>query len=112
MGSRSPPLGSYEVTASLAGFATTRRPGQRLTVGSVLVADLSLKVATAQEEVTVTAEAPLIETSRTAQASSVNERSVANLPVNGRNFIDFTLTTPGVVKDTRTVDISFAGQRA
>ena len=105
------PVGSYEVTASLAGFATTRRPGQRLTVGSVLVADLSLKVATTQEEVTVTAEAPLIETSRTAQASSVNERSVANLPVNGRNFIDFTLTTPGVVRDTRTGDISFAGQR-
>ena len=105
------PVGSYEVAATLQGFATTRRPGQRLTVGAVLDADLSLKVASQTEEVTVTAEAPLIESTRAAQASTVNERAVANLPVNGRNFIDFTLTTPGVVKDTRTGDISFAGQR-
>jgi outer membrane receptor protein involved in Fe transport len=41
----------------------------------------------------------------------VGERAVANLPVNGRNFIDFTLTTPGVTRDVRTGDISFAGQR-
>ena len=52
------PVGSYEVTASLAGFATTRRPGQRLTAGSVLVADLSLKVATTQEEVTSSSTGP------------------------------------------------------
>ena len=38
-------------------------------------------------------------------------RAVANLPVNGRNFIDFVLTTPGVVRDSRGGDISFAGQR-
>jgi hypothetical protein len=49
--------------------------------------------------------------SRTLQASNVGERAVANLPVNGRNFIDFVLTTPGVNRDTRGGDISFAGQR-
>ena len=105
------PVGTYDVTAALSGFATTRRPSLTLTIGQVLDADLTLKVATAQEEVTVTAEASIIETSRTHQASTVGERAVANLPVNGRNFIDFVLTTPGVTRDTRGGDISFAGQR-
>ena len=105
------PVGSYEVTAVLNGFATTKRPNLSLSIGQVLTADVMLKVATAQEEVTVTAEAPLVEASRTSQASTVGAAAVANLPVNGRNFIDFVLTTPGVTRDTRGGDISFAGQR-
>jgi outer membrane receptor protein involved in Fe transport len=105
------PVGTYDVTAVLTGFATTKRPGLTLNIGQVLTADVTLKVASAQEEVTVTAEASIIETSRTHQASTVSERAVANLPVNGRNFIDFVLTTPGVTRDTRGGDISFAGQR-
>jgi outer membrane receptor protein involved in Fe transport len=105
------PVGNYEVTAALTGFATTKRPSLTLGIGQVLRADLTLKVASAQEEITVTAEAPIIEPSRTHQASTVGERAVANLPVNGRNFIDFVLTTPGVNRDVRGGDISFAGQR-
>ena len=105
------PVGTYEVTAALTGFATTKRPSLTLNIGQVLNADLTLKVASAQEEVTVTAEAPIVEPSRTHQASTVGERAVANLPVNGRNFIDFVLTTPGVNRDVRGGDISFAGQR-
>ncbi len=105
------PVGSYDVTAALSGFATTKRLGLVLTIGQTLTVDVVLKVAAAQEEVTVTAEAPLLEVSRAQQSSTVNERAVANLPVNGRNFIDFALTTPGVTRDVRLGDISFAGQR-
>ncbi len=104
-------VGTYEVTAALQGFTTVKRPNLLLTLGETLKADIALKVATAAEEITVTAEAPLLEATRTQQSSSVGERAVANLPVNGRNFIDFVLTTPGVSKDVRTGDISFAGQR-
>jgi len=105
------PVGTYEVTAAMSGFATTKRPSLTLTIGQVLTADISLKVAATQEEVTVSAEAPIVDPGRTAQASTVGERAVANLPVNGRNFIDFVLTTPGVNRDVRGGDISFAGQR-
>jgi outer membrane receptor protein involved in Fe transport len=105
------PVGPYEITATMAGFATTRRPNLQLTIGQTLTVDLALKVAAATEEVTVTAEAPMVETSRTHQASTVGAAAVSNLPANGRNFIDFVLTTPGVVRDTRGGDISFAGQR-
>jgi outer membrane receptor protein involved in Fe transport len=105
------PVGTYDVSVSLSGFATTKRSGLTLNIGQTLTVNMQLKVAGAQEEITVTADAPLLETTRSQQSSVVNERSVANLPVNGRNFIDFVLTTPGVVRDVRGGDISFAGQR-
>lgn len=105
------PVGGYEITVTLSGFATTKRPDLVLNIGQTLDIDIALKVASAQEEITVTADAPLLETTRTQQSSTVNDRSVSNLPVNGRNFIDFVLTTPGVTRDVRLGDISFAGQR-
>ena len=105
------PVGSYEVTASLAGFSTTKRPNLTLSIGQTLTADIAMSVSGAQEEVTVTADGPIIEPARTHQATTVGAVAVSNLPVNGRNFIDFALTTPGVTRDTRSGDISFAGQR-
>ena len=63
------------------------------------------------ESVTVSGVTPIIETGRSQVSSTVDETAVQNLPVNGRNFIDFALLTPGVTRDTRTGDISFAGQR-
>jgi outer membrane receptor protein involved in Fe transport len=105
------PVGLYEISASLQGFATLKRSNIELNIGQVIDLTLPLKVAAAEETVTVEAETPLIETDRSQQSSTVNERAVSNLPVNGRNFIDFVLTTPGVTRDTRAGDISFAGQR-
>ncbi|MFL6199500.1 MAG: carboxypeptidase regulatory-like domain-containing protein, partial [Thermoanaerobaculia bacterium] len=104
-------VGTYEVTVALDGFATSRRPDLELTIGQTLSLDVALPIAAQAETIVVTAEAPVIETERTHQASTVGEREVANLPVNGRNFIDFVLTTPGVTRDVRQGDISFAGQR-
>ena len=63
------------------------------------------------ETVNVSGGTPIIETSRSQVSSTITETSVQNLPVNGRNFIDFALLTPGVTRDVRTGDISFAGQR-
>jgi len=63
------------------------------------------------KSVTVTSETPLVETTRSQVSSTVDSQSVANLPVLGRNFINFVLLTPGVTLDRRDGDISFAGQR-
>jgi outer membrane receptor protein involved in Fe transport len=104
------PVGPYEVTVTAEGFAAVKRQDLTLTIGGTLTVNFTLQVA-ASQEIVVTAEAPVIEVGRTQQASTVGERSVANLPVNGRNFIDFVLTTPGVTRDVRLGDISFAGQR-
>ncbi len=105
------PVGTYQVTALLDGFATTKRTGLELTIGQTLVVDLEMGLAGVSDTIEVTAEAPVIEAARTHQASTVGRQAVENLPVNGRNFIDFVLTTPGVTRDVRLGDISFAGQR-
>ncbi len=105
------PVGVYEVSADLQGFTPRKQSDIRLTIGATLSLRLELTLANVAEKVVVTAEQPVIETTRSQQSSTVNETAVQNLPVNGRNFIDFTLLTPGVTRDVRTGDISFAGQR-
>src|SRR5712691_10214985 len=102
--------GTYTVQADLSGFQVLKRERVVVNVGTDVTLDIKLKPGVA-ETVTVTAAAPVIETSRSEVSSVVNEKSIQNLPTNGRNFIDFVLTTPGVVRDVRGGDISFAGQR-
>ena len=103
------PPGTYRLSADLSGFQPVR--GQAtVNVGTTVTFDIRMKAAVS-ETVTVTAAAPVVETTKSAVSSVVNEKAIQNLPVNGRNFIDFVLTTPGVVRDVRGGDISFAGQR-
>jgi len=102
--------GVYDVSSELSGFQPYKVSGLTVNVGSDTTIKVPMKVGLTQS-VTVTGEAPLVETTRTQISSVVNEKMIENLPTNGRNFIDFVLTTPGVVKDVRGGDISFAGQR-
>ena len=106
------PVGTYEVGAERAGFSAARVANVVVAIGSDANVRLVLEPAGVQAAVTVSSEAPLIETSKSAVSSVVSERMIANLPANGRNFIDFVLSTPGVVRDeARLGDIVFAGQR-
>src|SRR5918992_2056733 len=105
------PVGPYEVTASLQGFATQRQPGVRVQVGQTITLRMQLEVAAVAETITVAGTPPVVETTRSEVSSVVNATAVSNLPANGRNFIDFVLLTPGVTRDPRQGDISFAGQR-
>ena len=105
------PVGPYEVTATLQGFASRRQPDVRVQVGQTITLRLELGVAAVAETITVGGTSPVVETTRSQVSSVVNETAVQNLPANGRNFIDFVLLTPGVTRDVRTGDISFAGQR-
>ena len=105
------PVGSYDITVERSGFARTTQKNVVLTVGARLNLPITLKVATQSEAVEVSAQAPLVETTRSQVSSTVDSRSIQNLPVNGRNFIEFALLTPGVNKDPRLGDISFGGLR-
>jgi outer membrane receptor protein involved in Fe transport len=105
------PVGDYNVTIDKPGFSTTKREAVKVQVGQKVPLDIELGAAGAAESINVTSETPIVETTRTQVSATVNDRAVANLPTNGRNFIDFVLLTPGVTRDVRTGDISFGGQR-
>ena len=105
------PVGVYDLTADLSGFTSRQLPELGITVGQTVTLRIQMAVSGVVETVNVSGGTPIIETSRTQVSSTITETAVQNLPVNGRNFIDFALLTPGVTRDVRTGDISFAGQR-
>jgi hypothetical protein len=104
------PVGAYDLTVDSKGFANATFKNIEVAVGAKVNLPVSLRVS-GDSVVDVTSEAPIVETTRTHVASTVDSTSVRDLPVNGRNFIDFVLLTPAVTKDVRTGDISFGGQR-
>lgn len=87
-------LGSYEVTASAQGFQTQIRTGITLTVGQEAVVNLTLAVGAVTERVEVTGEAPLVETTSSTTSGLVDEKTVGELPLNGRSFTDLMSTQP------------------
>jgi hypothetical protein len=107
------PLGPYRVTVSLSGFATLVREGIDLAVGQTVNLTLTLKVSSVQEEVVVSAEAPVIETTRAEGSDRIDEAAIEGLPNNGRNFLDFTLLTPGVsiVQGPDGAELTVNGQK-
>ncbi|MBI4851710.1 MAG: TonB-dependent receptor [Acidobacteria bacterium] len=90
------PLGKYRVTARANGFSTLVRDGLELTIGKTLNLSLQLQIASTTDVVTITAEAPVVETGRNEQSTLIDNRSVENLPINGRDFGGFIRLTPGV----------------
>ena len=105
------PVGVYDVTADLSGFNSRKLPELTVNVGQTVTLRVQMAVSGVAETVNVSGGTPTIETGRSQVSSTITESTVQNLPVNGRNFIDFALLTPGVTRDVRSGDISFAGQR-
>jgi hypothetical protein len=114
------PVGTYKLTAEAASFQAQSRTVQ-LVIGQEADVDFSLAPGAHSEEVTVTAETPLVETTSTSIDSVIGERQIQDLPVNGRQFIDFALLAPGVIVGDTTsgstdviiepvTKLSFAGQ--
>ncbi|MBI3896364.1 MAG: TonB-dependent receptor [Acidobacteria bacterium] len=92
-------LGMYEVTAETAGFQSVVRSGIEMTIGRQAVVDFNLQVGAVAERITVTGEAPLLETTTATVANLVTEREMRELPLNGRSFTDLTAIQPGAITD-------------
>jgi hypothetical protein len=107
------PVGPYQLSAVLQGFATAVRKGIDLGVGQTLTVNITLKQAATAEEIVVTAAPPLIETARTEGSTRVDEKAMEGLPNNGRNFLEFTKLTPGVtiVQGPDGDELSINGQK-
>src|SRR5262245_7328658 len=113
------PPGVYEVKIEVKGFNTQIKKDITLTVGQVMT--LNFDLAVGGPKVIVETAVPLIETERTHQSSTITQRPINRLPINGRNFLDFARLTPGVVEESpaivgaqpaplTTSGLSFAGQ--
>lgn len=93
------PVGNYSVRVEHPGFQADVRSGLTLTVSQEVVANFALQVGAMAQTVSVTADAPLVNTTTGSLGGLVNEQKVAELPLNGRNFIDLTLLQTGVALD-------------
>ena len=105
------PVGTYGLLVESSGFRAAKKSYIRLAVGAIAALDVRLEIGSTQEAVTVTAEVPVVESTRSQTSTVVDARAVSDLPIKGRNFLEFALLTPAVTVDPRGGDISFGGQR-
>jgi hypothetical protein len=104
--------GRYTATFRIQGFATLVQEDLIVTVGQGITLLPTLKVSALQETLTVSG-TPIVETTRSGVASTLDERVVGTLPILGRKFEDLLTLTPGVaiVQGPDGDEISFVGQR-
>ncbi len=91
------PLGTYRVTAELQGFKRFEQAGITLTAGRTAVIDVKLSVGAVAETITVTADAPLVDSGRIELGRTLTEAEIKTLPLTSRNPYNFALLQPGVV---------------
>src|SRR6202521_1778443 len=80
------PVGQYEITAAKEGFKLEVRTGIDLAVGQEAVVNFTLPVGNVEQRVTVTGDAPLVNTTLSSTSGLINESQVKDLPLNGRSF--------------------------
>ena len=91
------PPGIFEIHTEYSDLQTELKRGVVVALGSVVRVDFQMQPATFIDELVVTAEAPIVETASSTITASVSDTAIANLPLNGRNFSDLILLTPGSV---------------
>lgn len=90
-------VGTYRVQASVTGFQTSVRSGIALSVGREAVVDFSLKLGDVAEQVTVTSEAPVIETTTATVSGLVDPKQMRDIPLNARSFLELVPLQAGAV---------------
>ena len=104
------PVGTYELTFALTGFATEVRSGIRVLVGQQAEINPSLKVARVAETVSVLADVPIVETTKSSIGANITTRQIDELPLPERNFESLAFLAPGITQSvTETTNISAAG---
>jgi hypothetical protein len=96
--------GTYDLTAQIPGFQSLVQKGVVITVGQVANLDFHLQVATTSSVVEVSAAPPVVETERGSQANTITQQYIDDLPIDRRDYLNFTLLLPGVADSTRLTD--------
>jgi hypothetical protein len=95
------PPSVYSVTVEIAGFQKEIRKDVVVSIGQTLILDFHLQMASATAQVEVRGDLPVVETERGSQADTLTQEDIANLPIDRRDYLTFTLLAPGVSNSTR-----------
>ena len=110
------PIGTYAVTVEHDGFAKYVTTANRLLINQSLKFEITLKLGTPTQTITVESQATQVETTNPTLGQSVTSRPITDLPLNGRNVLDLALLQPGVMADnpddTGAGTFNIAGGRA
>src|SRR4051812_18115612 len=91
------PAGTYQVTVSVRNFNTTTFDDIALTVNRTLTLDVQLEIGSVKEQINITAETALIDSTSAATGATVTPQQITEMPVNGRNYLDLMQLVPGAV---------------
>src|SRR6202030_259470 len=101
--------GKYHVTIEKPGFEITQVDNVVVEVGTTVTLHPQLTIGSIASRVTVNADLPLVDTTRSSVSSVIGQGAIENLPLNGRDFTDFVLLTPGATTDGEFGMVSFNG---
>jgi len=90
------PPGEYVLKVTKNGFTTATQSGLHVLVNQASTQDVTLRVGSTQESVTVEATAVNLETANATLGTVIESKQVMDLPLNGRNFTQLLALTPGV----------------
>jgi hypothetical protein len=113
------PPGTYTLTVDAQGFATLKNDSLTLTIGTAAEYNPQLQVQSTAQTINVTGATALVETSKTDVSTTITGLQINDLPINGRNYINFTLLNSQASRDDTpsigaapTSGLNFGGQRA
>ncbi len=92
---------TYDISAEMKGFATEIRRGIPVAIGQTVISDFKMKPSQVATVVEVTDQPPVVETERGSQADRITQQYIADLPIDRRDYLTFTLLAPGVSDSTR-----------
>src|SRR4029079_1845522 len=91
------PVGIYSVEVKVQGFKTQVADQVTVEVAKTVVQNFQMDVGAISEQVLVSSDLPVIETATTSVGTVINQRTVQEIPLNGRHFVDLGLLIPGSV---------------
>src|SRR5437879_8857898 len=104
------PSGNYIVSAAASNFAEAKSPTISLNVGATVQVNLTLTVQAIQERIEITGTATTVDTSSSTAGTTLNSNQISNLPINGRDVMDFLEIAPGSVNSIGFFQGSVNGQ--